>query len=134
VADKISRARALIRMAVVSNGSRLKTGVGPTRTARLRGSRFYTYAHFLTNASVTKQCECVGMDDAEIKRLKREIHRTYGSSPHKKVWMALLEMHAGKDIGERKPRRKVTADETTGRVPMGFRKPDAPLALHTIRR
>jgi hypothetical protein len=76
-----------------------------------------------------------GMDDAEIKRLKREIHRSYGSSPHKKkVWLALLEMYAGKEIRERKPRRKVTADETTGRVPMGFRKPGAPLALHAIRR
>ena len=57
-----------------------------------------------------------GMDDAEIKRLKREIHRSYGSSPHKKkVWLALLEMHAGREIGERQPGRKATADETTGR-------------------
>jgi hypothetical protein len=37
------------------------------------------------------------MDDAEIKRLRREIHRTFGSSPHKKkFWLALLEMYGGK--------------------------------------
>ena len=36
----------------------------------------------------------VVMDDAEIKRLRREIHRSYGSSPHKKkVWLALLEIY-----------------------------------------
>jgi hypothetical protein len=38
------------------------------------------------------------MDEAEVKRLRREIHRTYGSSPHKKkVWLALLEMHSGNE-------------------------------------
>jgi hypothetical protein len=47
------------------------------------------------------------MDDAEIKRLRREIHRTYGSSPHKKkVWITLLEMYGEggyeKDQGDRK--------------------------------
>jgi hypothetical protein len=32
------------------------------------------------------------MDNTEIKRLRRAIQRTYGSSPHKKkVWLALLE-------------------------------------------
>jgi hypothetical protein len=32
------------------------------------------------------------MDDTEIKRLRKAIQRTYGSSPHKKkVWLALLE-------------------------------------------
>jgi phage tail sheath gpL-like len=37
------------------------------------------------------------MDDAEIKRLRREIHRAFGSSPHKKkFWLALLEMYGGK--------------------------------------
>ena len=62
------------------------------------------------------------MDDAEIKRLRREIHRIYGSSPHKKkVWLALLEMHAGREIGERQPGRKATADETTGRGLVHFR-------------
>jgi hypothetical protein len=34
------------------------------------------------------------MDEAEIKRLRREIHRSYGSSPHKKkFWLALLAMY-----------------------------------------
>jgi hypothetical protein len=34
------------------------------------------------------------MGEAEIKRLRREIHRTFGSSPHKKkFWLALLEMY-----------------------------------------
>jgi hypothetical protein len=34
------------------------------------------------------------MEDHEIKRLRREISRTFGSSPHKrKYWLALLEMH-----------------------------------------
>jgi hypothetical protein len=34
------------------------------------------------------------MDDDEIKRLRKEIHRTFGSSPHKKkYWVALLEMY-----------------------------------------
>jgi hypothetical protein len=38
------------------------------------------------------------MDDAEIKRLRKEIHRTYGSSPHKKkYWLALLEMHGRRE-------------------------------------
>ena len=76
-----------------------------------------------------------GMDDAEIKRPRREIHRSYGSSPHKKkVWVKLLEMYAGGEIRERKPRRKATEDETTERGAIDFRKPDAPLALRTIRR
>jgi hypothetical protein len=36
------------------------------------------------------------MDNTEIRRLRRAIHRTYGSSPHKKkVWLALLERQAG---------------------------------------
>jgi hypothetical protein len=35
------------------------------------------------------------MDNTEIKRLRRAIQRTYGSSPHKKkVWLALLERQA----------------------------------------
>jgi hypothetical protein len=35
------------------------------------------------------------MDDTEIKRLRKAIQRTYGSSPHKKkVWLALLERQA----------------------------------------
>jgi hypothetical protein len=82
-----------------------------------------------------KRRHAVGMDVAEIKRLEREIHRSYGSSPHKKkVWLALLEMYAGREIRERKPRRKATADETTGSVPIDFRQPGMPPALHTIRR
>ena len=36
------------------------------------------------------------VDEAEIKRLRRPIQRSYGSSPHKKkCWLALLEMFAG---------------------------------------
>ena len=46
------------------------------------------------------------MDEAEIKRLRREIHRTFGSSPHKKkFWLALLEMHTAKDTKVRQPGR-----------------------------
>jgi len=34
------------------------------------------------------------MEDAEIDRLRKEICRSFGSSPHKKkYWLALLEMH-----------------------------------------
>ena len=34
------------------------------------------------------------MEDTEIDRLRREICRSFGSSPHKKkYWLALLEMH-----------------------------------------
>ena len=49
------------------------------------------------------------MDDADIKRLRREIHRTFGSSPHKKrLWLALLEMHTAKEKEEH-PRGEKTA-------------------------
>ena len=35
------------------------------------------------------------MEEEEIARLRRAIHRSYGSSPHKKkYWLALLEKHA----------------------------------------
>ena len=38
------------------------------------------------------------MEDAEFKRLRREIHRIYGSSPHKKkYWLAVLETYSGKE-------------------------------------
>jgi hypothetical protein len=75
------------------------------------------------------------MDDAEIKRLRKKIHRPYGSSPHKKkYWLALLEMYAGKEIRQRKSGRKATPDETTARGAIDFRKSAAPLALRTIRR
>jgi hypothetical protein len=75
------------------------------------------------------------MDDAEIERLRKEICRSYNSSPHKKkYWLALLEMHAGVQLKRRQRGRKATADETTGRGAIDFRKPDAPLALRTIRR
>ena len=38
----------------------------------------------------------VDMDDAEIERLRKAIHRTYASQPHKiKCWLALLEMSPG---------------------------------------
>lgn len=41
------------------------------------------------------------MDDAEFERLRREICRTYGSSPHKrKYWLALLDMHV--DLEEKR--------------------------------
>jgi hypothetical protein len=46
------------------------------------------------------------MDEAEIKRLRREIHRTFGSSPHKKkLWLALLEIHAAKEKKVQQPGR-----------------------------
>jgi hypothetical protein len=38
------------------------------------------------------------IDVPESRRLRREIHRTYGSSPHKKkYWLALLEMYGEKE-------------------------------------
>lgn len=38
------------------------------------------------------------MDEAEIKRLRKAIRRSFGSSPHKKkYWLALLEMHVAKE-------------------------------------
>ena len=34
------------------------------------------------------------MDEEEIKRLRKEICRSFGSSPHKKrYWLALLDMY-----------------------------------------
>jgi hypothetical protein len=34
------------------------------------------------------------MDDTEVKRLRREICRSFNSSPHKKkYWLALLDMY-----------------------------------------
>jgi hypothetical protein len=51
------------------------------------------------------------MDDAEIDRLRKEICRSYNSSPHKKkVWLALLEMHAGAKMLRRPPGRKRAKD------------------------
>jgi hypothetical protein len=39
------------------------------------------------------------MDDAEIKRLRNAICRSFSSSPHKtKYWLTLLEMHGGAQI------------------------------------
>jgi hypothetical protein len=47
------------------------------------------------------------MDDAEINRLRKAIHRSYGSSPHKKkYWLALLEMQVAKEKGEHSRVRK----------------------------
>jgi hypothetical protein len=40
------------------------------------------------------------MGDAEIKRLRKAIRRTYASQPHKiKCWLALLEMY-GKNLSD----------------------------------
>jgi hypothetical protein len=55
-----------------------------------------------------------GMEDAEIKCLRKEIHRPYGSSPHKKkYWLALLEMYGRKEIspklGQKKSLNRVRA-------------------------
>jgi hypothetical protein len=42
------------------------------------------------------------MDDAEIDRLRNAIHRSFGSSPHKKkYWLALLEMRVALDETKR---------------------------------
>jgi hypothetical protein len=47
------------------------------------------------------------MDDAEIERLRKEICRSFNSSPHKKkYWLALLEMHAGVQLKRRQRERK----------------------------
>jgi hypothetical protein len=54
------------------------------------------------------------MDDTEIARVRREIRRTFGSSPHKKkYWLALLEMYlaAEKGRGQRQlPEHPLSAD------------------------
>ena len=43
------------------------------------------------------------MDDAEIERLRKEICRSYNSSPHKKkYWLALLEMYSGVQMKRRR--------------------------------
>ena len=37
----------------------------------------------------------IALQPDEIRRLRRAIQRTYGSSPHKKkIWLALLELQA----------------------------------------
>jgi hypothetical protein len=42
------------------------------------------------------------MDDVEVKRLRKEICRSFNSSPHKKkYWLALLEKYARKDDRQR---------------------------------
>jgi hypothetical protein len=46
------------------------------------------------------------MDDTEIARVRREIRRTFGSSPHKKkYWLALLEMYLAAEKGRGQRRR-----------------------------
>jgi hypothetical protein len=47
------------------------------------------------------------MEDAEIDRLRKEICRSFGSSPHKKkYWLALLEMHVAAEKIEHPRGRK----------------------------
>jgi hypothetical protein len=47
------------------------------------------------------------MEDAEIDRLRKEICRSFGSSPHKKkYWLALLEMHVATEKIEQQGGRK----------------------------
>jgi hypothetical protein len=51
------------------------------------------------------------MDDAEFDRLRREICRSYNSSPHKKkYWLALLEMYGGAEMPRRRPGCKRTKE------------------------
>jgi hypothetical protein len=43
------------------------------------------------------------MDDAEIARLKKEIYRSFGSSPHKKkYWLALLARYVAEERKEQR--------------------------------
>lgn len=55
------------------------------------------------------------MDETEIERLRKEIYRTFGSSPHKKrVWLALLETHVGAPIdGYSRRRNRLRLGEMT---------------------
>ena len=53
------------------------------------------------------------MDEAEFDRLRKEICRSFNSSPHKKkYWLALLEMYGGKEKKDRRRERKATGDAT----------------------
>ena len=58
-------------------------------------------AHFGANAQDMGSVQSIAnpypwsMDDADIKRLRKAIQRSYSSSPHKrKYWLALLEQFA----------------------------------------
>jgi hypothetical protein len=56
-------------------------------------------------------CGMLVMDDIEIDRLRKEICRSFNSSPHKKkYWLALLEMHVAAEkpghSGVRNPSKK----------------------------
>jgi hypothetical protein len=63
-----------------------------------RGRYFCTNSLDSNEASAARVRHVDVMDDAEIKRLRRAIHRSYGSSPHKKkVWLALLEMQVARE-------------------------------------
>jgi hypothetical protein len=63
------------------------------------------------------------MQDIEVKRLRKEISRTFGSQPHKKkYWLALLEMYQAKENGKqsgggigRGNQRRKSAEEITDR-------------------
>lgn len=49
------------------------------------------------------------MDSSEFDRLRREICRSYNSSPHKKkYWLALLEMYGRAEVPRRRPGYKST--------------------------
>jgi hypothetical protein len=51
------------------------------------------------------------MDNIEMDRLRKEICRSYNSSPHKKkYWLALLEMHAAREKKENQGGRKAARD------------------------
>src|SRR6202049_3226933 len=51
------------------------------------------------------------MDDIEIDRLRKEICRSFNSSPHKKkYWLALLEMHGAAELKRRQRGRKGAGD------------------------
>ena len=68
------------------------------------------------------------MDDIEIKRLRRAIQRTYGSSPHKKkVWLALLERQAGAPEQSSPPARVIASarKRTDTVVPKNSREVDS---------
>jgi hypothetical protein len=63
------------------------------------------------------------MDDAEIDRLRKMIRRSYANSPHKrKLWLALLEMHGGKEKKKDLGARNEVAGAVAGRPPVECRR------------
>jgi hypothetical protein len=58
----------------------------------------YKLAGFDARTRAAGRAMLKAMDKIQVDRLRRAIHRSYGSSPHKKkYWLALLEMYVAAD-------------------------------------